>query len=225
VTIRYYFNGGPNPLKVSLFLEEAGLDYEPVWIDILSGRQFDADFLHLNPNAKVPVIVDGDDVVFDSNAILLYLGVKHGLFVPEQGSPEWAQLLSWLMFVASGVGPYGGQAVHFQHAAPEEIPYAITRYLYEARRHFAILDARLADRPFLLGDVYSIADMALFGWAGFLPRVIGEDGAAAVPHLRAWYARVSERPAAQRALALPRRFSAGPPPQIRGNTTLFRHLA
>ena len=225
MAIRYYFNGGPNPLKVSLFLEETGLDYEPVWIDILAGRQFDADFLRLNPNAKVPVIVDGDDVVFDSNAILLHLAIKHGRFVPAMDSPEWPQMLSWLMFVASGVGPYGGQAVHFQHAAPEDIPYAIKRYLYEARRHFGIADARLADRPFLLGEDYSIADMALWGWAGFLPRVIGEDGAAAVPHLSAWHRRVSERPAAQRALALAKRFSSGPPPQVRGNATLFPHLA
>lgn len=199
--IRFYFHPSPNPMKVALFLEEAGLPYELVPVDTLKGEQHRPEFLALNPNAKTPVITDGDDTVFDSNAILLYLADKHGRF---GGRPEQrAELLSWLMFVATGVGPYSGQAVHFQRFAPEKLPYAVNRYVKEAQRHFGILDRRLADgRPHLLGDDYTIVDMAAWGWTNALPFVLGEGALAAYPVLRRWHEAVSARPAASRAHAL-----------------------
>src|SRR6185437_8162171 len=109
-TMKFYFNGSPNPTKVALFLEEAGLAYEAIPVDTRKGDQFAPAFLAVNPNGKVPVLVDGDAVVFDSNAILLYLAEKTGKFLPPAGDKARGELLSWLMFVASGIGPYSGQA-------------------------------------------------------------------------------------------------------------------
>ena len=134
--LKFYFNGSPNPSKVGLFLEEAGLPYEAMPIDTRKGDQFKPEFLKINPNGKVPVIIDGATIVFDSNAILLYLAEKTGKFLPPAANR--GELLSWLMFVATGVGPFSGQAVHFKHFAPEKVPYANSRYQYEANRHFAI---------------------------------------------------------------------------------------
>ena|SRR5579863_6806161 len=144
--LKFYYNGAPNPAKVALFLEEAGLPYEPVPIDTRNGDQHTPEFLAINPNAKVPAIVDGDVVMFDSNAILLYLAEKTDKFLPPKGDKARSELLSWLMFVASGVGPYSGQSVHFRLYAPEKNEYAQNRYAFEAQRHFGILDARLAKR-------------------------------------------------------------------------------
>ncbi len=135
--LKFYYSGAPNPTKVALFLEESGLPYEPIPVDTRKGDQHKPEYLAINPNAKVPAIVDGDAVVFDSNAILLYLA-KTGKFLPEQTSKARGELLSWLMFVASGVGPYSGQSVHFRNYAPEKLPYAINRYAFEAQRHFGI---------------------------------------------------------------------------------------
>ena len=165
--LKFYYNLGPNPIKVALFLEEAALDYEAIPVDTRKGEQFTADYLAINPNAKAPSLVDGETVLFDSNAILLYLAEKTGQFLAE----DRGQLLSWLMFVASGVGPYSGQSVHFQAYAPETLPYAVNRYRFEARRHYSILDDRLADRPYMMGDEYSIIDMAVWGWARLMSRV------------------------------------------------------
>lgn len=161
--IKFYYSPAPNPEKVALLLEETGLGYEFIPVDTRKGEQFAPDFMALNPNAKLPVIVDGDAVVFDSNAILLYLAEKTGRFLPEQSPAARGQLLSWLMFVASGLGPYSGQAVHFKKFAPGDQSYAVTRYTYEAERHWGILDAHLADRPYMLGDAYGIVDMAVWG--------------------------------------------------------------
>jgi GST-like protein len=199
--IDFYYNLAPNPRKIALFLEESGLPYRPVPVDTRKGEQHTPAFRALNPNDKVPVIVDEDGtVVFDSNAILLYLSDKHGLFGGAPG--QRGALLSWLMFIATGVGPYNGQAVHFQTAAPE-FPYAINRYRREAQRHFAILDERLANRPFLLGESYSIADIALWGWTIPFDRVMGGSKTLAdYPHVKRWFETVSARPAAARALAL-----------------------
>src|SRR3984885_8577381 len=116
--LKFYFNGAPNPNKVALFLEESGLSYEAIPVDTRKGEQFKPEFLALNPNAKVPVIVDGEVRVFDSTAILLYLAEKTGQFMPDDPSKTRVELLSWLMFIASGIGPYSGQAVHFKHHAP-----------------------------------------------------------------------------------------------------------
>src|SRR5471032_2821837 len=138
--IKFYYNLAPNPTKVALCLEEMALPYELVPIDTRKGEQHTPSFLAINPNGKVPAIVDGDATVFDSNAILLYLAEKTGKFLPENTPAARAQLLSWLMFVGTGIGPYSGQAVHFTRHAPEKLAYAIDRYTFEARRHYAILD-------------------------------------------------------------------------------------
>ena len=146
--IRFYFSPAPNPLKVALLLEELGLAYEAIPIDTAKGEQHAPAFRAINPNGKVPAIVDDEGPggtearVFDSSAILLYLGEKTGRFI---GSPaDRPELLSWLFFIASGVGPFSGQAVHFQHAAPEKLPYAINRYRRELERHYRVLDNQLA---------------------------------------------------------------------------------
>ena len=194
--IDFYYNFGPNPVKVALFLEEAGLEYRPIPVDMLRGEQFDAAFATLNPNNKVPVIVDDGTVVFDSSAILLYLAQKTGQFL---GPPDKrADLLSWLMFVATGVGPYAGQAVHFRHFAPEPRQYGVDRYLFEARRHFGIVDQRLGEMEWMLGEDYSILDMALWGWARNIVRVVGEDAPERFPNIFRFLDSVANRPAALR---------------------------
>jgi len=130
--LKFYFNGSPNPTKVALFLEEAGLAYQPVAVDTRKGDQFKPEYLAINPNAKVPAIDDDGVTVFDSNAILLYLAEKTAKFLPANTPANRAELLSWLMFAATGVGPFSGQAVHFKHFAPEKIDYAHNRYQFEA---------------------------------------------------------------------------------------------
>jgi len=205
--LKFYFNASPNPAKVALFLEESGLPYEAIPIDTRTGEQFSAEFIALNPNAKVPVIVDGDARVFDSAAILLYLSEKTGQFLGGNNAHARGELLSWLMFVASGIGPYSGQAVHFRHYAPKGQQYASDRYQYEARRHYSVLDAQLASRPFLLGETYTIVDMAAWGWARAVPFVLGDTAWSAMPHLKRWFDTISARPAAIRANALKDRFT------------------
>jgi GST-like protein len=221
--MKFYFNGSPNPTKVALFLEEAGLPYEPVPIDTRKGDQFDPEFLRVNPNGKVPAIVDGETVVFDSNAILLYLAEKTGQFLPPDSGR--ADLLSWLMFVATGVGPFSGQAVHFKHFAPEKVDYAHKRYQYEAARHYGVLDARLADRRYLVGDVYTIVDMAAWGWARMIPFILGDDGWGKFPNLKRWFDEISARPAAARAVGLKDRFAFKAAMDDEARSVMFKHLA
>jgi GST-like protein len=200
--LKFYYSGAPNPMKVALFLEEAGLEYEAVPVDTRKGDQHKPEYLAINPNAKVPAIVDGDATVFDSGAILLYLGEKTGKFMPANTLKAKGELYSWLMFVASGVGPYSGQAVHFRNYAPDKLEYAINRYVYEAQRHFGIVDARLAKQKYMLGDTYTIVDMALWGWARLIPNVLGEGGWAKFPNLKRLVDEINARPAAARANAV-----------------------
>lgn len=199
--LKFYYNLGPNPMKVALFLEEAGLDYDAIPIDTRKGEQFAADYLAINPNAKAPSLIDGDTVLFDSNAILLYLAEKTGQYL----SSDRGQFLSWLMFVATGVGPYSGQFVHFQACAPETLPYAVNRYRFEAKRHYSILDDRLAGRPYMLGDEYSIVDMAVWGWARLIPRVIDAEAWDDLHNLKRLVDEITVRPAAKRVLELTER--------------------
>lgn len=206
--IRFYFHPTPNPAKVALFLEESGLPYEVVPVDTSKGEQHLSAFRAVNPNGKVPAIVDtkgagGKEIrVFDSSAILLYLGEKTGQFMrpPE----EHGELLSWLFFIASGLGPYSGQAVHFQRSAPETLPYAINRYRREAERHYGVLDAHLQGRSFIVGDAYSIADMAAWGWVDRAKFVFfgSEQPLAPFPEIKRWFASIDARPAAARARAV-----------------------
>jgi len=205
--IKFFYNTAPNPAKVALLLEECGLDYEVVPVDTRKGEQHTPEFLAVNPNAKVPAIDDEGVVVFDSNAILLYLAEKTGRFLPAGGPQERAAMYSWLMFVASGIGPFSGQAVHFRHFAPEPKAYAANRYDFEAWRHWNILDAHLAHNAWMVGGDYSLVDMAVWGWARVVPFVLGPDAWDRLPHAKRLLDTVSARPAAQRAEALKTRFS------------------
>jgi len=222
--LKFYFNGSPNPTKVALFLEEAGVPYEPKPIDTRKGQQFDAAFLAVNPNGKVPAIVEGDVTVFDSNAILLYLAEKTGKFLPPDTPAMRGEFLSWLMFVATGIGPFSGQGVHFRHFAPEKVPYAHNRYQFEAERHYGILEARLANRRYLVGDTYTIVDMDAWGWARMVPFIMGDGAWDKFPNLKRLVDEISARPAAARAIALKDKhiFKAEMDDEARGH--MFKHL-
>jgi GST-like protein len=223
--IKFYFNGSPNPTKVALFLEEAGLAYEPHPVDTRMGDQFKPEFVKINPNAKVPVIVDGETIVFDSNAILLYLAEKTGKFLPAAGDKNRAELLSWLMFVATGIGPYSGQAVHFKHFAPEKVPYAHKRYQYEVKRHYAIVEDHLKDRPYMVGNTYTIVDMSLWGWARMLPFKLGDEAWSDYPHLKRLFDEISARPAAIKASALKDQHPFKAVMDEDARKVMFKHLA
>ncbi|MGB6542920.1 MAG: glutathione S-transferase N-terminal domain-containing protein [Xanthobacteraceae bacterium] len=220
--LKFYFSGAPNPTKVALFLEEAGLPYEPIPIDTRKGDQHKPAYLAINPNAKVPAIVDGDVTVFDSNAILLYLADKTGKFLPAKTDKARGELLSWLMFVASGIGPYSGQLVHFRVYAPEKIEYAINRYAFETQRHFRILDDHLAKRKYMLGDAYTIVDMDVWGWARLMP--LGESAWPKFPNLKRLVDEISARPAAQRALTLKDRHKFKTEMDEEARKAMFPHL-
>jgi GSH-dependent disulfide-bond oxidoreductase len=201
--IKFYYNLAPNPMKVALCLEEMGLPYELVPIDTRKGEQHTPAFLAINPNAKLPAIIDDGATVFDSNAILLYLAEKTGQFLPAAATPAArGELLSWLMFVASGIGPYSGQSVHFRNVAPEPKDYAVNRYTFEAQRHWGILNARLGQRRFMLGDSYTIVDMAVWGWSRLIPNVLGADAVKDYPNVQRHLDEITARPAAARASAL-----------------------
>jgi GSH-dependent disulfide-bond oxidoreductase len=220
--LKFYFNGSPNPTKVALFLEEAGLAYEPIAIDTRKGDQFKPEFAAINPNAKVPVIVDGDATVFDSNAILLYLAEKTGKFLPKPA--QRGELLSWLMFAATGIGPFSGQAVHFRHFSPEKVAYAHNRYQFEADRHYGILNDRLAKRKYMVGDTYTIVDMDVWGWARMVPFVLGEGAWSKYPNLKRLVDEISARPAAAKAVALKDRFKFKTEMDDEARRNMFRHL-
>lgn len=199
--IDLYFHATPNSMKVAVLLEELGLPYTVVPVDIFKGEQHAATFTALNPNAKVPVLVDEATTVFDSHAILLYLADKHAAFLPEDRG-QYATMLSWLQLVATGLSPFSGQAIHFMHYAPEPLPYAINRYTKEVARHYAVLDGRLEQARYLVGDQYTIADMALWGWAASAGYIFGADGLIAYPHVQRFMDEMAARPAVQRALAM-----------------------
>ncbi|MBL8663731.1 MAG: glutathione S-transferase N-terminal domain-containing protein [Candidatus Odyssella sp.] len=222
--LKFYYSGAPNPTKVALFLEEAGLPYEAIPVDTRKGDQHKPEYRAINPNAKVPAIVDGDAVVFDSNAILLYLAEKTGKFLPPNTPKARGELLSWLMFVASGIGPYAGQSVHFRVYAPEKLPYAINRYAFEAERHFGIVDERLASRKYMLGDVYTIVDMDVWGWARLIPVVLGEGAWDKFRNLKRLVDEVGARPAAQRAVALKDRHKFKTEMDAEAVKAMFPHL-
>ncbi len=223
--LKFYFNGSPNPTKVALFLEEAGLPYEPIAVDTRKGDQFRPDYLAINPNGKVPAIDDDGVIVFDSNAILLYLAEKTGKFLPENTPARRGELLSWLMFVATGIGPYFGQAVHFKHFAPEKVSYADARYQFEARRHLAVIDERLAKAPYVLGDTYTIVDMCAWGWLRMVPFAIGADALESAPNVVRLLKEIDARPAAARALALKEKFTFKTEMDEEARRVMFRHLA
>lgn len=195
----------PNGHKVHIMLEECGLPYEVVAVDIGAGEQFAPEFLRISPNNKIPAIVDteGPDgqavSLFESGAILLYLAGKTGKLLPKGDRQRYA-VLQWLMFQMGGVGPMLGQAHHFRIYAPDKVPYAIQRYTDEAHRLYGVMDRQLADHAYIAGRSYSIADIAIFPWL----RSWQNQGIAWAdfPHLKAWFDRISARPAVQRGVAV-----------------------
>ena len=200
--LKFYFHQTPNPMKVALFLEETGLPYELVAVDTLKGEQHTPEYRAINPNAKTPALEDDGTRVFDSTAILMYLSEKTGKLAGK--TEDRSEMLSWLLFVASGLGPFSGQSVHFQHKAPEKIPYAINRYLREAQRHYEVLDAHLEGREYIVGDSYSIADISTWGWVDKATFVLGEGGLDNYPNLKRWFASIDARPAVQKARDIPK---------------------
>ncbi len=201
-TYDLYFWTTPNGYKPLLLLEELALDYRIVPVDIGKNAQFEPAFLAISPNNRIPALVDhapageaGDQSVFESGAIMIYLAEKHGRFIPTTRAAR-VQALEWLMWQMGGLGPMAGQAHHFLMAAPEKVPYAIERYLKECQRLYGVLDRRLAGREYLAGE-YSIADMACWPWVWRHDRhqVSLDD----FPNVKAWYARIAARPATARA--------------------------
>jgi GST-like protein len=205
--IKFYYHPSPNPAKIALFLEETGLPYEMVPVDTRRGDQFKPEFLAINPNGKTPAITDGEVNIFDSNAILLYLAEKTGQFLPDNTPEARGEMLSWLMFVATGIGPYCGQAVHFSRFAPEKVPYAINRYAREAERHWGIIDAQLGKHRYMLGDAYTLIDMSVWGWATRAQFALGDEAFGRLPNVKRHLDEISARPAAQRAVALKDQFA------------------
>ncbi len=204
--IDLYYWATPNGHKVTLFLEEAGLDYRVHPVNIGKGEQFTPEFLSIAPNNRIPAIVDtapaggGAPVsLFESGAILLYLAEKTGRFIPADPAGR-AEVLQWLFWQMGGLGPMAGQNHHFSNYAPEKIPYAIGRYVKETARLYGVLDKRLADRAFVAGDDYSIADMASYPW--IVPWERQGQNLADFPHLKRWFDAIAARPATVRAYAV-----------------------
>lgn len=199
--ITLYTWGTPNGHKISIMLEELGLPYETVPVDITNGAQYAESFLKISPNNKIPAIVDseGELDMFESGAILIYLAEKYGRLLPPSGSERY-ECLQWLMFQMGGFGPMLGQAHHFMRYAPQQIDYAIERYHNEAHRLYGVLDRRLADRDYVAGE-YSIADIALYPWVARhdMHRIELND----FPHVLRWFSVVGARPAVQRGMAVP----------------------
>jgi GST-like protein len=214
----------PNAHKVSIMLEEIGLPYTVIPVNIGAGEQFAPDFLKISPNNRMPAIVDHDAPggpvsIFESGAILFYLAEKSGRFWSTEVHERY-DAAQWVMWQMGGLGPMLGQANHFQHVAPEPMPYAVDRYKNEAMRLFGVLDKRLSDREFIAG-AYSIADMACYSWSLIFTRIgiAIED----FPALQAWQARVAERPAVQRGMDLlkERRQTAAQPMDEKTRENLF----
>jgi GST-like protein len=193
----------PNGKKVAIFLEEAGLSYSLVPVDITAGEQFDEEFLRISPNNKMPAIIDpegpdGEPIsVFESGAILIYLAEKTGKFWPTSPRERYVAL-QWLMFQMSHVGPMLGQAHHFRGYAPETISYAVDRYTNEAARLYGVMDERLSETSYFVGEEYSIVDMAIYPWVASHEKQGQrmED----YPNLSRWYEGVGSRPAVRRAM-------------------------
>jgi GST-like protein len=197
-----YYWGTPNGLKIKLFLEEAQLPYRIIPVDIGKGEQFKPEFLRISPNNRIPALVDNEPAdggpplsLFESGAILLYLAEKTGRFIPADVRGR-AKVLEWLFWQVAGLGPMAGQNGHFNHYAPEKVPYAIERYTRETNRLYGVLDRQLAGRDYI-ADQYSIADMASYPWIVSHER--HKQNLDEFPNLKRWFYRIRERPACQRA--------------------------
>lgn len=200
--IDLYFAATPNGLKVRLFLEETGLSYRLLPVNLSAGEQFKPDFLAVSPNNKIPAIVDHAPVdaagplpVFESGAILVYLAEKTGQCLPQDPRGR-LQALQWLFWQVGGLGPMAGQVGYFRVYAPESVPFAVRRYTDEVRRLYGVLDRRLADRDYLAGRDYSIADMATYPW--IVPHAGHGQALGDFPNLMRWFHALGERPAVRR---------------------------
>jgi GST-like protein len=200
--IDLYYWPTPNGHKITIFLEEAGIAYKIHPVNIQQGEQFKPDFLKISPNNRMPAIVDPEPAdkgaplsVFESGAILVYLAEKTGKFLPKDLHGRF-ETLQWLFWQMGGLGPMAGQNHHFALYAPEKLPYAIDRYVKETARLYAVMDKRLADRPYLAGD-YSIADMAAYPWT--VPWERQGQKLSDFPNLKRWWETMQERPAVKRA--------------------------
>jgi GST-like protein len=203
--IDLYYWTTPNGHKLTMFLEESGLAYRVIPINIGKGEQFAPDFLAIAPNNRIPALVDHEPVdggapvsLFESGAMLLYLAEKTGKFIPADLRGR-AEVLQWLFWQMGGLGPMAGQNHHFNRYAPEKLPYAIERYVKETNRLYGVLNKRLADREFVAGD-YSIADMASYPW--IVPHEAQGQNLDDFPHLKRWFETIKARPATERAYAL-----------------------
>lgn len=202
--IDFYYWPTPNGHKVAIMLEEAGLSYRLKPVNILRGEQFKPGFLKINPNNKIPAIVDRDGpdgkpfAIFESGAILQYLAEKTGRFMPHEMRARYI-VLQWLMFQVGGVGPMFGQCGHFLGYAPRKIPYAIDRYRNETLRLYGVMEKRLRKVPFLAGD-YSIADMATWPWVHV--RWLHKIDIDEFPRVKKWYEKIAARPAVRRGVGL-----------------------
>ena len=201
--IEVYSWATPNGHKVHIMLEECGLPYRAIPVDIGAGQQFSSAFLAISPNNKIPANVDPDGPdgrpisLFESGAILLYLAAKTGRFLPADTRGKY-EVLQWLMFQMGGVGPMLGQAHHFRLYAPEKLPYAVDRYTNEAKRLYGVMNAQLAKTRYIAGPAYSIADIAIFPWLrSWKNQGIDWDDH---PHLKGWFDEIGGRPAVQRGV-------------------------
>ena len=203
--IDLYYWPTPNGHKITLFLEEAALEYRIIPVNIGAGEQFEAEFLKISPNNKIPAIVDlapsdggGAIPVFESGAILLYLAEKTGKLLPKETRGRKATL-EWLFWQVGGLGPMAGQNHHFSNYAPEKIPYAIDRYLKETNRLYGVLDRRLEGRKFIVGDEYTIADVAVYSW--IVPWKAQQQNLEEFPNVGRWLDMIGKRPATVSAYA------------------------
>lgn len=204
--ITLYTWGTPNGRKVSIMLEECGLAYRVKTVDITQGQQLQPEFVAINPNSKIPAIVDpegpdgGPITLIESGAILLYLAAKSGQFLPSTDRGKY-EALQWLMLQMGGIGPMLGQTHHFLRYAPQQIPYAIKRYTTETARLYGVLDKRLQEKEYLAGE-YTIADMATFPWVA--RHEWQQIDLADYPHVRRWHETLAARPAVMRGMAVPK---------------------
>jgi GST-like protein len=204
--IELYTWGTPNGRKVSIMLEECGLAYNVHPIDIGKGDQFKPEFVAIDPNSKIPAIVDSEGPegkpfpLFESGAILIYLSGKTGKFLPASTSGKYVAL-QWLMFQMGGVGPFFGQVHHFLRQAKEPVPYAIDRYVKEKDRLYGVLDRRLGEAPYLAGNEYTIADIATYPWVA--RHEWHKTDLNVFPNVKRWFDAISARPAVQRGMKVP----------------------
>lgn len=227
--IELYYWPTPNGHKITMFLEEAGLDYQIHPVDISAGDQFKPKFLAFSPNNRMPAIIDtsasdgGEPItVFESGAILQYLAEKTGKFLPT-GTRERKTVMEWVFWQIGGLGPMAGQNHHFCQYAPEKIQYAIDRYVKETNRLYGVLDRRLESHAFVAGDQYTIADMASYPW--IVPWKRQQQDLQAFPNLHRWFNQVRARPATIRAYEKGEPFSNRPTVTEEGKKLLFGQMA